>query len=131
MNNNKIIRRQGVSLGLLQDCKIHPLLKRVYANRNIQDLAQIDYSLARLEDFHQLKGIDEAAEIVVNAIVDQQSVLIVGDFDADGATSSALVVRALKMFGLVSVDYLVPNRFEYGYGLTPEIVEVAAKKILI
>lgn len=128
MSSNKIIRRQGILSEALESFDMHPLLKRIYANRNIQNPEQIDYALAHLQDFHLLKGIDAAAEIVADAVITQQSIIIVGDFDADGATSSALVVRALRLFGLTSVNYLVPNRFEYGYGLTPEIVAVASRQ---
>jgi single-stranded-DNA-specific exonuclease len=128
MNNNKIIRKQAVLTEALKRSDLHPLLKRIYANRNIQNPDQIDYTLGHLLSFHLLKGIDKAAKIVAHSIIRQESVIVVGDFDADGATSSALVVRALRLFGLNSVEYLVPNRFEYGYGLTPEIVAVAHNK---
>jgi single-stranded-DNA-specific exonuclease len=104
---------------------LHPVLKRIYANRHISSLEQLDYSLQRLVNFSRLKGIDTAAHIVADAITAGQRILIIGDYDADGATSTALVVRALTSFAAAHVDYLVPNRFEYGYGLTPEIVEVA------
>ena len=121
----KIHRRKlGIS-DELNSATLHPVLKRIYANRHVDRLDQIDYSLDRLIDFRQLKGIDAAAGLVADAIRDRQRILIVGDYDADGATSTALVVRALIRFGAAQVDYLVPNRFEYGYGLTPEIVEVA------
>jgi single-stranded-DNA-specific exonuclease len=121
----KIHRRNlGISDELAQ-ASLHPVLKRIYANRHINSLSQVDYSLDRLISFHELKGIDAAANIVADAIVSGQRLLIVGDYDADGATSTALVVRALESFGAANVDYLVPNRFEYGYGLTPEIVAVA------
>ena len=123
----KIHRRNlGVS-DELQKATLHPLLKRIYANRHINCLAQVDYSLDRLINYKQLKGIDTAANIVADAIIDNQRILIVGDYDADGATSTALVVRALNSFGATGVSYLVPNRFEYGYGLTPEIVGVASE----
>lgn len=128
MSSNKIIRRQPVLSEALERFDIHPLLKRVYANRNIESPDQIDYALGHLHDYHQLKGIDNASAIVADAVINNETVIVVGDFDADGATSSALVVRALRLFGLMTVDYLVPNRFEYGYGLTPEIVAVASDK---
>jgi single-stranded-DNA-specific exonuclease len=111
----------------IENAPMHPVLKRIYANRHINSLAQIDYSLDRLANYKQLKGIDAAANIVADAVTNNQQILIVGDYDADGATSTALVVRALNSFGAVKVSYLVPNRFEYGYGLTPEIVGVASK----
>jgi single-stranded-DNA-specific exonuclease len=123
----KIHRRNlGIS-DELEQASLHPVLKRIYANRHIQNLSQVDYSLARLISFHDLKGIDAAANIVADAIVSGQRILIVGDYDADGATSTALVVRALNSFAAENVSYLVPNRFEYGYGLTPEIVNVASE----
>ncbi len=123
----KIHRRNlGVS-DELQNTSLHPLLKRIYANRHINSLAQVDYSLDRLINYKQLKGIDAAANVVAEAIINDQQILIVGDYDADGATSTALVVRALISFAAANVNYLVPNRFEYGYGLTPEIVEVASE----
>jgi len=106
---------------------MHPVLARVYAHRNIESLEQLEYGLAHLLPFTDLSGIDAAAVLLVKALKEQQRILIVGDFDCDGATSSALAVRALRMLGAGQVDYLVPNRFEYGYGLTPEIVEVAAQ----
>ena len=123
----KIHRRNQTISDELQEASLHPLLKRIYANRQIRSLDQVDYSLERLINYAQLKGIDTAASIVADAIINQQQILIIGDYDADGATSTALVVRALTGFGAAKVDYLVPNRFEYGYGLTPEIVDVATQ----
>jgi len=123
----KIHRRNlGIS-DELEKAALHPVLKRIYANRHVNSLSQVDYSLERLNSYHDLKGIEAAASIVADAIVNGQRILIVGDYDADGATSTALVVRALNSFGAVKVNYLVPNRFEYGYGLTPEIVNVASE----
>lgn len=123
----KIHRRQNEVPDALQSASIHPVLKRVYANRNINCLEQIDYSLNRLVSFDEMKGIEMAAGIVAEAVTAQRNILIVGDYDADGATSTALVMRALNAFGSDKASYLVPNRFEYGYGLTPEIVEVASE----
>ena len=123
----KIHRRNlGIS-DELEKASLHPVLKRIYANRHIDSLSQVDYSLDRLIGFRELKGIEAAANIVADAVVSDQRVLIVGDYDADGATSTALVVRALNSFSATNVNYLVPNRFEYGYGLTPEIVKVASE----
>ncbi|MHC8365469.1 single-stranded-DNA-specific exonuclease RecJ [Pseudomonas sp. ZT5P21] len=102
-----------------------PLLTRLYAARGVQSEAELDKSLARLIPFQQLKGIDAAVDLLVTALEQRQRILIVGDFDADGATASAVGMLGLRLLGAAHVDYLVPNRFEYGYGLTPEIVEVA------
>ena len=100
-------------------------LTRLYAARGVQSQAELDKSLARLIPYQQLKGIDAAVDLLVVALEQRQRILIVGDFDADGATASTVGMLGLRLLGAAHVDYLVPNRFEYGYGLTPEIVEVA------
>ncbi|MCQ4348446.1 single-stranded-DNA-specific exonuclease RecJ [Pseudomonas stutzeri] len=105
-----------------------PLLTRLYAARGVQSAAELDKALARLIPYRELQGIDAAVELLVTALERRQRMLIVGDFDADGATASSVGVLALRMLGAAHVDYLVPNRFEYGYGLTPEIVAVALQK---
>jgi single-stranded-DNA-specific exonuclease len=105
-----------------------PLLTRLYAARGVLDETELDKSLARLIPFQRLKGIDLAVDLLVHAIDEGQRILIVGDFDADGATASTVGVLGLRLLGAAHVDYLVPNRFEYGYGLTPEIVEVALRR---
>ena len=105
-----------------------PLLTRLYAARGVQSAEELDKGLARLIPYQQLKGIDAAVELLVQALEQRQRILIVGDFDADGATASSVGVLGLRMLGAAHVDYLVPNRFEYGYGLTPEIVAVALQR---
>ena len=107
---------------------LHPLLARLYVARGIENTDEISHEMGRLLDFRLLLGIDKAVERLIHALGEQQRILILGDFDADGATSTALAVSALTALGAKHVDYLVPNRFEYGYGLTPEIVAVAAKR---
>jgi len=127
MNDVSIISK-GVDIPpALLESDLDPLLKRVYANRGIESCDQLDYSISGLLDFKQLKGIGQASMLIADAVMNDESVVIVGDFDADGATSSALMVRALRSMGANRVNYLVPNRFEYGYGLTPEIVMLAKK----
>ncbi len=106
---------------------LSPLLARIYASRGIASADAIDLTLKRLLPFEQLKNCAAMAKILADAIEQKKNVLIVADYDSDGATACAVGVRALKMLG-ASVDYLVPNRFEYGYGLTPEIVQLAATK---
>lgn len=106
---------------------LHPVLQNVYKTRNIHTLEELDYDLKKLLNFDRLKNIHEAAALFGQAIMNQQKILVVGDFDTDGATSTALAVKVLKTFGAKYVNYLVPNRFEYGYGLTPEIVSIAQK----
>jgi len=104
------------------------LLKRIYANRGIHSLDDINTDLSQLLHFDQLLNIEKAGELIGEGIRAQQKFLILGDFDTDGATSTALAVGALKALGAKHVDYLIPNRFEYGYGLTPEIVDLAATR---
>ena len=105
-----------------------PLLARLYAARGVRSAAELEKGLARLIPYQQLAGIDGAVALLVDALEQRQRVLIVGDFDADGATASCVGVLGLRMLGVAHVDYLVPNRFEYGYGLTPEIVAVALQR---
>jgi single-stranded-DNA-specific exonuclease len=104
---------------------VSPLLQRIYSARNACCDGDVDYRLKNIEQPYSLKGLIDATDLLVLAMREQQRVLIVGDFDADGATSCALSILALKAMGLQQVNFLVPNRFEYGYGLTPEIVDVA------
>jgi single-stranded-DNA-specific exonuclease len=108
--------------------ELHPVLARLYAARGLSDPAHLEYSLRHLLPYQGLLGIGTAVELLVTALQRQQRVLIVGDFDVDGATSTALAMLALRQLGLGSVEYMVPDRFKYGYGLTPEIVAVAAKR---
>lgn len=103
------------------------ILARVLAARGIQDSSQLDVSLARLIPPEQLTNASAMAGILADAIAANQSLLVVGDYDCDGATATAVAMRGLKSMG-ATVDYLVPNRFEYGYGLTPEIVLLAAQQ---
>ncbi|CAK6712834.1 ssDNA exonuclease, 5' --_ 3'-specific [Vibrio harveyi] len=120
----EIQRRPEADLSLLPD-SIPPILKRIYINRGITDVAQLETSARGLHSYQQLGGIDQAVELLFQAINEQKRIIVVGDFDADGATSSALSVLALRMLGSNNVDYLVPNRFEDGYGLSPEVVDQA------
>jgi single-stranded-DNA-specific exonuclease len=106
---------------------LHPVLRRVYASRGVVSDAELDLSLQRLLPVGSLAGALEAADLLARHR-NGGRVLVVGDFDADGATSSALVVRALRAMRFAHVDFLVPNRFEFGYGLTPEIVALAAPR---
>ncbi|GAK23883.1 single-stranded-DNA-specific exonuclease RecJ [Vibrio sp. JCM 19052] len=120
----EIQRRPEPDLSLLPD-SIPAILKRIYINRGITDVAQLETSARGLHSYQQLGGIDKAVEFLFQAIDKKKRIIVVGDFDADGATSSALSVLALRMLGSNNVDYLVPNRFEDGYGLSPEVVDQA------
>lgn len=105
---------------------IHPVIRRILLARNITDTTALDLKLGRLQSPAALSGIRQAAEILADAVVAGQSILIVGDFDADGATGTALAVRALHLMGATNVDFRVPNRFEFGYGLSVALVETLA-----
>ncbi len=123
----KIIRRPPVEPeSFLTD--LHPVLQRIYLARQVATRQELEKSLDHLILPAQLKGIDEASILLAETLRQQKRILIVADFDADGATSCALAVRALRSLGATDVCYLVPNRFEFGYGLTPEIVALAAQQ---
>ncbi|EHY9869963.1 single-stranded-DNA-specific exonuclease RecJ [Vibrio vulnificus] len=120
----EIQRRPEPDLSLLPD-SVPDILKRIYLNRGIQDISQLETAVKGLHSYQKLHGIELAVALLFEAIREQKRIIVVGDFDADGATSSALSVLALRMLGSNNVDYLVPNRFEDGYGLSPEVVEQA------
>jgi len=121
-----VVRREPAAHAQL-DPGLHPVLARAYAARGALSAADLDTSLARLLPVGTLEGTQAAVELL-DAHRTGGRVLIVGDFDADGATSSALMVRALRGLRFSAADFLVPNRFEFGYGLTPEIVALAAER---
>ena len=102
-------------------------LARLYAARGLADAGELDRSLRSLLPPGRLQSVDDAARLLADAIARRERLLIVADYDADGATACAVGVKALRAFG-ATVDYLVPNRFEHGYGLTPEIVREAAAR---
>jgi single-stranded-DNA-specific exonuclease len=120
------IRRRTVPTSPAMGAGVHPVLRRIYAARGVMDDEDLDLSLERLLPIGSLPGVEEAAALLRNHRTGR--VLVVGDFDADGATSSALVVRGLRRLKFSHVDYLVPNRFKFGYGLTPEIVALASSR---
>ena len=124
MLNKKIIHRD-VPDGINLPDSIHPVLKRIYASRNIKSSEDLDYSLGSLIPYEELGGIDDAVILLQEMITQKKRILIVADFDADGATSCALAIRGLTAMGAEDVIYVVPNRFEHGYGLSPKIVDVA------
>ena len=120
-----IHRRPIKEDGIAFSSSTPPLLQRIYSSRGVYSEEELQYTLSKLYDYRKLKDIEKAAEILSSAIIEKNHILIVGDFDADGATSSALAIAALHSFGATNPNYIVPNRFEFGYGLTPGIVEVA------
>ena len=109
----------------LLDSGMHPVLAKLYAARRIHSADELDYGAARLLAPELMKNIDSAARLLADAIAARKRLLIIADYDADGATACAVGIRALRAFG-ADVDYLVPDRFKLGYGLTPELVDLAA-----
>jgi len=124
--SHRIVRRPQVDDSHLP-ASLSPLLKQLYARRGVTE-DNCDLLLSKLLRPETMKGLAEAAIVIADAISAQRSILIVGDFDADGATSTSVCMLALKMMGAQNIDYLIPNRFDYGYGLSPEIVAVAYSK---
>ncbi|MEJ7667847.1 MAG: single-stranded-DNA-specific exonuclease RecJ [Casimicrobiaceae bacterium] len=123
----EIVRRKvPASAHALAAAGILPVLARIYAARGIEGVAELDHRLAALPSFATLKNIDLAAQRLCRAIAAGEKIVIVADYDADGATACAIGLRGLRSFG-ADVDFIVPNRFEFGYGLTPEIVALAAQ----
>src|SRR3954466_546432 len=123
----KIVERafQEIDRHALIQAGVHPLLAKIYAGRRIRSIPELAYSPAALLPPLLLKGIEQAAELLADCIGAGKRLLIIADYDADGATACAVGLRALRLFG-ASVDYLVPDRFKLGYGLSPELVDVAA-----
>ncbi|MEM5552955.1 single-stranded-DNA-specific exonuclease RecJ [Pseudoalteromonas neustonica] len=102
---------------------IHPVIKQIYATRQVVHADELNNSAATLHDFKLFKDIDKATDLLQRALQAQSKVLIVGDFDADGATSTATLMQGLAMFGFAHLDYLIPDRFSLGYGLSPALAE--------
>lgn len=123
-----IIQRRSSNNALKLPDSLHPLLRRVFLGRNIESPDELELGLANMLAPELLKGMEGAVALLVRALQDKKRLLIVSDFDTDGATSCVLAMLALRQMGCSHVDYIVPNRFDYGYGLTPEIVELAATK---
>lgn len=119
------VQRRHIEKNLDLPESIPPLLQKVYSARAIKSASDLELGLENLLSPSGLMGMDAAIDLLITALKNNQRILIVSDFDADGATSCALALKALQQFGCRQVDYIVPNRFEYGYGLTPEIVELA------
>jgi single-stranded-DNA-specific exonuclease len=121
-----VIERRAAGMHTFTDASLHPVLCRAYAARGVRDSAELALTLDRLMPVGSLDSVEAAVALLLEHR--ERRILVVGDFDADGATSTALIVRCLRAWGFASVDFLVPNRFEFGYGLTPEIVGLAAER---
>jgi single-stranded-DNA-specific exonuclease len=124
VSNRVIKRRVAVGNAAELSANFHPLLRRIYAARGVSSDNDLKLSLEQLIPVSQLDGVAQAVELLLAHRARGSRILIVGDFDADGATSTALVVRQLRKLGFPDVQYIVPNRFQFGYGLTPEIVQL-------
>ncbi|MBH3205958.1 single-stranded-DNA-specific exonuclease RecJ [Serratia marcescens] len=122
------LRRRPAAHDTHLPASLPPLLRRLYALRGVQAEQELERSVKGMLPWQQLDGIDDAVSLLQQALADGRRIMVVGDFDADGATSTALTVLALRSMGGAAVDYLVPNRFEDGYGLSPEVVEQAAAR---
>ncbi len=122
------LRRREAAPDTALPTDFHPLLRRLYAQRGIGDARELERGAKFLHPWQGLSGMQQAVELLHQALRDQKQIMIVGDFDADGATSTALTVLALRSMGGQHVQYLVPNRFDDGYGLSPEVVEQAAAR---
>ncbi|APS33558.1 MULTISPECIES: single-stranded-DNA-specific exonuclease RecJ [Serratia] len=122
------LRRRPAADDTHLPASLPPLLRRLYALRGVQGEQELERGVKGMLPWQQLDGIDAAVSLLQQALVDGRRIMVVGDFDADGATSTALTVLALRSMGGATVDYLVPNRFEDGYGLSPEVVEQAAAR---
>lgn len=127
MKKVEIQRRQNIDFSSVIFNQVDEPLAKIYAARGITDQRQLGRTLKELLPDSGLKDIDKATQRVAQAVTENQKIIIVGDFDCDGATSTAVLILGLRMMGAHRVDYLVPNRFEFGYGLSPEIVDVAAQ----
>ncbi len=130
----KVIRRDRVTDEHLPS-HLLPIIKQIYASRGVECSQQLELKVANLhglnaadEKSNTLKGLPEACELLHRALINKTNIVIIGDFDADGATSTALMMCAFNLMGSTNHSFLVPNRFEYGYGLTPEIVDIAASQ---
>ncbi|MBN5383107.1 single-stranded-DNA-specific exonuclease RecJ [Serratia marcescens] len=122
------LRRRPAADDTHLPASLPPLLRRLYALRGVQGEQELERGVKGMLPWQQLDGIDDAVSLLQQALTDGRRIMVVGDFDADGATSTALTVLALRSMGGATVDYLVPNRFEDGYGLSPEVVEQAAAR---
>jgi len=120
----EIKHRGVVKSDALKGLGLHPLVERLYLARGITSPQQVQYRLQNLLPPDGLGGVQKAANRLQEALRDNQRICVVGDFDADGATATALALRALRSFGAQQVDFLVPNRFDFGYGLSPELIPI-------
>ena len=127
MSKSQLKRRQLPDHPIKGGEHLHHLIHNIYAARGVTDIVQVEYRLKNLFKPDGMLGINHAAKLIIEAIKKNQHIVVVGDFDADGATSTALVIRALRQMGCQNISFIVPNRFEFGYGLTEELVDELVK----
>ncbi|EAM2739340.1 single-stranded-DNA-specific exonuclease RecJ [Salmonella enterica] len=125
MKQQRQLRRREADETAKLPADLPPLLRRLYASRGVRSARELERSVKGMLPWQQLSGIDNAVEILYNAFREGTRIIVVGDFDADGATSTALSVLGMRALGCDNISYLVPNRFEDGYGLSPEVVDQA------
>ncbi|HFD12937.1 MAG TPA: single-stranded-DNA-specific exonuclease RecJ [Crenotrichaceae bacterium] len=123
-----MLRREVVACAEDSLSTLHPVLQAIYKARNVHARDQLDYSFKQLPSPDSMLGMDEMVDALCAALAEQQNIVIVADFDADGATSCAVAKIGLESLGFQHVDYVIPDRFKFGYGLTPEIVDVALQR---
>lgn len=123
---HKLIKQRPLLTG--ETLSPHPLLNRLYQARGVQSTTQLDLSTKHLHRPELLANIDQAVELLWQSYQRQERIIIVGDFDADGATSTALAMLALQRFGFTQLDYLIPDRFSQGYGLSQSVAEMVLQK---
>ncbi|WP_269519260.1 single-stranded-DNA-specific exonuclease RecJ [Alteromonas sp. BMJM2] len=121
-----IVRRE-LSPAMLSS-KLHPVIDRIYRGRQVNHTDELENGLKGLTHYKALKGIETAATLLADAVEQNKRIVIVGDFDADGATSIAVCLLSMRLMGFTNIDYLVPNRFDFGYGLSVPIVDVAIER---
>lgn len=117
------IKQRPIANNIAQLSVEHPIIRRLYAGRGIKDASELKRSAAELLPIASMKGLEQACSVLADALTQNLHITIVGDFDADGATSTALMVLGLQKLGFTKVSYKVPNRFEYGYGLSPQLAQ--------
>ena len=120
-----LLRGRSANPNLDLPGSLHPLIQRIYSQRAVLSAEELELGLDNLLPPNRMYGMESAVDLLIEALQRQKHILIVSDFDVDGATSCALAIKALTECGVKQVEYIVPNRFEYGYGLTPEIVDLA------
>jgi single-stranded-DNA-specific exonuclease len=123
----QVVRRAKVDDSHLPK-HLHPVIRQLYASRQVNSAQQLDLTLKNLLRFDAMVGLDQACQVIYQAMSRGKQITIIGDFDADGATSTALMMQAFTLHGYQNHRFLVPNRFEYGYGLSAEIAEIAVKQ---